>query len=122
MLPGGRDVTWTDDGLRLVSWYVRVDTGRATVLVSPGHAGNRSLTAPLARALSVLLLDYRGYGGDSGDPTESELALDVRAGNCDKPDPAGLLFRPPGRDYGNAGPGTRTSPRSARTRRGSGRR
>lgn len=84
-LPGGRDVTLvTDDGLRLAAWYARVDGARATVLVAPGNAGNRSLRTPLARALvaqgmSVLLLDYRGYGGNPGDPTESGLALDARA-------------------------------------------
>nr|WP_158884177.1 alpha/beta fold hydrolase [Amycolatopsis anabasis] len=85
ILPGGRDVTLvTGDGLRLAAWYSPVDGARATVLVAPGNAGNRSLRAPLAhalnaRGLSVLLLDYRGYGGNTGDPTESGLALDVRA-------------------------------------------
>nr|WP_245574117.1 alpha/beta fold hydrolase [Amycolatopsis nigrescens] len=85
VLPGGRDVTLvTGDGLRLTAWYFPVAAARATVLVAPGNAGNRSLRVPLARALSarglsVLLLDYRGYGGNAGDPTESGLALDVRA-------------------------------------------
>lgn len=85
VLPRGRDVSLvTADGLRLAAWYVPADDARATVLVAPGNAGNRSLRAPLARALnarglSVLLLDYRGYGGNPGDPTESGLALDVRA-------------------------------------------
>jgi fermentation-respiration switch protein FrsA (DUF1100 family) len=42
------------------------------------------MRAPLARTLaargmSVLLFDYRGYGGNPGDPTEEGLALDVRA-------------------------------------------
>jgi fermentation-respiration switch protein FrsA (DUF1100 family) len=85
ILPGGQDVTLvTDDGLRLAAWYFPVDAAQATVLAAPGNAGNRSLRVPLARALyarglSVLLLDYRGYGGNPGDPTESGLALDVRA-------------------------------------------
>ncbi len=39
---------------------------------------------PLARALAdegftVLLFDYRGYGGNAGSPSESGLALDARA-------------------------------------------
>jgi uncharacterized protein len=52
------------------------------VLVAGGNAGNRSLRAPLARALArrgfaVLLFDYRGYGGNSGRPSEDGLARDA---------------------------------------------
>lgn len=85
ILPGGRDVTLTtSDGLRLAAWFFPADGATATVLVAPGNAGNRSYRTPLARALtarglSVLLLDYRGYGGNPGSPTEDGLALDVRA-------------------------------------------
>lgn len=87
VLPGARDVRLpTSDGLTLGAWYVPAtgaDLG-VSVLVAPGNAGDRSLRAPLAEALrargmSVLLLDYRGYGGNPGDPTEEGLALDVRA-------------------------------------------
>ncbi|HWM02423.1 MAG TPA: alpha/beta hydrolase [Actinophytocola sp.] len=87
VLPGARDVRLTTaDGLELGAWYVPAsgpDTG-VTVLVAPGNAGDRSMRAPLAAALrargmSVLLLDYRGYGGNPGDPTEAGLALDARA-------------------------------------------
>lgn len=85
VLPGGRDVTLrTTDGLALGAWFLPVSGARATVLVAPGNGGDRSLRAPLARALadrglSVLLLDYRGYGGNPGSPSEEGLALDVRA-------------------------------------------
>ena len=85
VVDGGRDVTLTTrDGVRLGAWHFVADPARATVLVAPGNAGNRSLRVPLARALvarglSVLLVDYRGYGGNPGDPTEAGLALDVRA-------------------------------------------
>jgi uncharacterized protein len=87
VLPGARDVLLhTADGLDLGAWYVPA-TGRdlgVTVLVAHGNAGDRAMRAPLAEALaargmSVLLFDYRGYGGNPGDPTEEGLALDVRA-------------------------------------------
>jgi uncharacterized protein len=54
------------------------------VLVCNGNGGNRALRAPLATALSraglsVLLFDYRGYGGNPGRPSEDGLAADARA-------------------------------------------
>jgi uncharacterized protein len=88
VLPGARDVQLhTRDGLTLAAWYVPargVDTG-VSVLVASGNGGNRVLRAPLAAALrdrgmSVLLIDYRGYGGNPGSPSEEGLALDARAG------------------------------------------
>lgn len=85
LLPGGEDVSFdTEDGLRLRGWFVAGRTGRVTVLVFNGNGGNRSARAPLAAALaragiSVLLFDYRGYGGNPGHPTETGLAADARA-------------------------------------------
>ncbi|TWP54385.1 alpha/beta hydrolase [Lentzea tibetensis] len=85
VIPGGRDVTLhTRDGLHLTAWYFPQKNAKATVLVAPGNAGNRSLRTPLAKALtarnlSVLLLEYRGYGGNHGHPTEEGLAHDARA-------------------------------------------
>jgi fermentation-respiration switch protein FrsA (DUF1100 family) len=87
VLPGARDVALTtSDGLTLGAWFVPA-TGRDlgfTVLVANGNGGNREHRADLAaalraRGLSVLLFDYRGYGGNPGDPSEGGLALDVRA-------------------------------------------
>ena len=87
VLRGARDVELhTSDGLVLDAWFVPArGAGRGlTVLVANGNAGDRSLRAPLARALaaeglSVLLFDYRGYGGNQGRPSEEGLARDVRA-------------------------------------------
>lgn len=87
VVPGAKDVVLeTSDGLRLGAWLVPAaepDRGVA-VLVANGNAGDRSVRAPLARALAaegltVLLFDYRGYGGNKGSPTEEGLARDVRA-------------------------------------------
>lgn len=75
----------TSDGLELGGWYfpARGSEGRA-VLVFNGNAGNRSHRVPLAEALrdrgwAVLLIDYRGYGGNPGSPSEEGLARDARA-------------------------------------------
>lgn len=89
VIPGARDVTLrTADGLRLAAWLVPPRPGtpdrRVTVLVAPGNAGNRLDRAPLAaalagRGLTVLLVDYRGYGGNPGSPSEEGLARDIRS-------------------------------------------
>jgi fermentation-respiration switch protein FrsA (DUF1100 family) len=91
VLPGGRDVTLrTGDDLELAAWFFPADGSdeaaeRApAVLFAPGNGGNRGGRIPLAealteRGLSVLLLEYRGYGGNPGNPTEEGLALDARA-------------------------------------------
>jgi uncharacterized protein len=87
VLAAAREVTLrTDDGLELGAWFVPAgEPDRAiAVLVAAGNAGNRSLRAPLAAALAhkglaVLLVDYRGYGGNRGRPTQAGLARDVRA-------------------------------------------
>jgi pimeloyl-ACP methyl ester carboxylesterase len=85
-LAGGQDVVLrTDDGMELAAWYVpaRHDC-RRTVLIAPGNAGNRADRAPLGRALAdhglgVLMLDYRGYGGNPGRPDEPGLRADAQA-------------------------------------------
>lgn len=85
-LPRAKDARFeTDDGIELKGWFLpgSPDVGPG-VLVANGNASNRSHRAPLARALagrgiSVLLFDYRGYGGNPGTPSEDGLRRDVRA-------------------------------------------
>lgn len=84
--PAREVVLHTSDGLRLAGWLVpaAVDDRGAAVLVAPGNAGHRGYRAPLAAGLAgagftVLLLDYRGYGGNPGRPSEAGLARDARA-------------------------------------------
>jgi len=75
----------TSDGLTLNGWFVSPDTNpKFSVIVFNGNAGNRAYRAPLAHALvragmSVLIFDYRGYGGNPGSPTEDGLKVDARA-------------------------------------------
>jgi uncharacterized protein len=83
--PTARDVALqTEDGIRLGAWYFPAAGGGPAVLVCNGNGGDRSLRAELAAALnraglSVLLFDYRGYGGNPGRPSEDGLAADARA-------------------------------------------
>lgn len=85
VLPGGEDVVLeTEDGIRLGAWFLPAPGGGPAVLVCNGNAGDRMMRAPLAAALSrmglsVLLFDYRGYGGNPGHPSEQGLAADARA-------------------------------------------
>jgi len=76
----------TQDGLTLGAWFVEpASPGTGwTVILFNGNAGNRALRAPLARGLAangiaVLMVDYRGYGGNPGSPTEEGLLRDARA-------------------------------------------
>lgn len=86
-MPGASEVALgTSDGLRLTAWLVPAAGAdrRLAVLLAPGNAGNRGgrvrLANALARAgLTVLLLEYRGYGANPGRPSEAGLARDVRA-------------------------------------------
>ena len=53
-------------------------------IVFNGNAGNRSYRGTLGArfvqaGFSVLLFDYRGYGGNPGSPSEDGLAADARA-------------------------------------------
>jgi fermentation-respiration switch protein FrsA (DUF1100 family) len=103
VLPGAQDVSFrTGDGLELAGWFVPAATGAptATVLVLNGNGGNRAGRAPLAAALArqglaVLLFDYRGYGGNPGEPTETGLAADARAARgylLSRPDTGRIVY------------------------------
>jgi fermentation-respiration switch protein FrsA (DUF1100 family) len=75
----------TADGLTLHAWYKAPVEQNPVILYLPGNAGNRGYRVRLARffmnaGLGVLLLDYRGYGGNPGKPSEAGLYQDGRAG------------------------------------------
>jgi pimeloyl-ACP methyl ester carboxylesterase len=91
VIDGAKDVTLsTADGLELGAWFVPADPAAGhdqrgyAVLVAPGNGGSRLGRAPLAERLSergfaVLLMDYRGYGGNPGSPSEKGIVLDADA-------------------------------------------
>ncbi|WP_440995944.1 alpha/beta hydrolase [Arhodomonas sp. SL1] len=72
------------DGITLDGWYVPATRSRATLLFFHGNAGNLSHRLDSIRLfheldLSVLIIDYRGYGRSDGRPSETGTALDARA-------------------------------------------
>ncbi|MEN8041328.1 MAG: alpha/beta hydrolase [Actinomycetota bacterium] len=71
----------TDDGLTLNGWFFAHPQADAAVVVFNGNGGNRGGRVGLARSLAslehgVLLFDYRGYGGNQGQPSEEGLIAD----------------------------------------------
>lgn len=84
----------TEDGHRLQGWHWPGEKP-LTLVYFPGNGGNRADRLEWARdfhrlGYGLLLLDYRGYGGNSGTPTETGLYRDARAA-------VNWLARDPGR-------------------------
>lgn len=75
----------TMDGLLLTAWYKSAVERHPTVLYLHGNAGHIGFRMPLVREFinagwGVLLVEYRGYGGNAGKPSEQGLYEDGRAG------------------------------------------
>lgn len=75
----------TDDGLVSRSWYGPANLGLPTIVYFQGNAGTIEGRGFKARPLmdqgyGVLLIGYRGYGGNPGAPSEAGLIEDGRAG------------------------------------------
>jgi fermentation-respiration switch protein FrsA (DUF1100 family) len=74
----------TADGERLVGWWRPPRPGAGVVLYLHGNAGNLAdragrLEELAFTGLGVLGIDYRGYGGSTGSPSEEGLAQDAEA-------------------------------------------
>ncbi|WP_298627470.1 alpha/beta fold hydrolase [uncultured Legionella sp.] len=92
----------TKDNITLNSWYMPAQANKPTVLYLHGNAGHIGYRMPLARefiksGLGVFLLEYRGYGGNKGSPTEkgfyedSETALNYLVQQGIKPSAIAVL-------------------------------
>ena len=73
----------TEDGIRLLSWYWPGERP-LTLAYFSGNGGNRADRLEWARdfhrlGYGLLLLEYRGYGGNPGTPTETNLYRDAQA-------------------------------------------
>ncbi len=83
--PGLREVTLrTADGLSLSSWYLAPRDGRPVIAYFHGNAGHAGYRADRLQRFArdgygVLMVEYRGYGGNPGAPTEAGLYDDARA-------------------------------------------
>jgi fermentation-respiration switch protein FrsA (DUF1100 family) len=74
----------TSDGLVLTAWYAPAKPGRRTIVYVHGNAGtlgdrHRRVLPYLEHGYGMLLVGYRGYGGNPGEPTEKGLYEDGRA-------------------------------------------
>ncbi len=75
----------TSDGLTLTAWFHAHKTSGTTIILFPGNGGNREWRYGFAQMVrgqgraSVLQVDYRGYGGNPGKPTEERIYLDAEA-------------------------------------------
>jgi hypothetical protein len=89
-LPRGEEFTslesfevTTSDNVRLQGWYWP-GTRPVTLLVFHGNAGHRGYRLEWLKdlhglGLGISIIDYRGYGGSEGSPTETGLYLDAEA-------------------------------------------
>ena len=74
----------TADGLNLYAWYKKPNGQKVTVVYFHGNGGHLGGRMPMVRYMldkgfGVLLVEYRGYGGNPGTPTEKGLYEDARA-------------------------------------------
>ncbi len=97
----GADISFrTDDGLELHGWHLLpagqrlaspaefdrslADPAHFVILFFPGNGGNRrhrdlDFLALTKLPAHVIAFDYRGYGENRGQPTETKLAADAQA-------------------------------------------
>lgn len=74
----------TSDNILLHGWFIKTRKERGTVLFFHGNAGNISHRLDSIRifhslGLSVLIIDYRGYGQSEGRVSEQGTYLDAEA-------------------------------------------
>lgn len=68
----------TSDHLKLTGWYVPAQNNKETVLFAHGNGGHMGdrwmmMESFINRGYGVFCFDYRGYGGNPGQPSETGL-------------------------------------------------
>jgi uncharacterized protein len=74
----------TSDGETLVAWHIAPAAGKPLILYFHGNGGGLELRNERFKALTetgdgLLAIEYRGYGGSSGSPSEEGLQRDAEA-------------------------------------------
>jgi len=74
----------TSDGVTVAAWWIPRPNGRGALIFCHGNAGNMGDRVGKLRlfhdlGLSVLALEYRGYGASQGRPSEQGTARDMDA-------------------------------------------
>jgi uncharacterized protein len=74
----------TSDGVTVAAWWIPRPSGRGALIFCHGNAGNMGDRVGKLRpfhdlGLSVLALEYRGYGASQGRPSEQGTARDMDA-------------------------------------------
>jgi uncharacterized protein len=83
--PGFQEISVrTEDGIALKAWYAPATTKPCTIVFFHGNADNLRTAAPVANpyidaGYGFLIVEYRGFSGLPGSPTESGLYRDGRA-------------------------------------------
>lgn len=84
-LPQAEEVMLTtSDGERLLAWYAAPQAEKPLVIYFQGNGGGLDLRANrfgklVSDGTGLLAVNYRGYGGSTGRPTEAGLIADANA-------------------------------------------
>lgn len=74
----------TEDGIELKGWYAPATARKLSLIYFHGNADNIENVIPIAMpyiaaGYGFLVVEYRGYSGFAGEPTEDGLYADARA-------------------------------------------
>jgi uncharacterized protein len=84
-LPEAQEATLTTaDGERIFAWHVAPRDGKPVILYLHGNGGALRYRVErfrkfVADGIGLIAIDYRGYGGSSGSPSEAGLIADGEA-------------------------------------------
>jgi uncharacterized protein len=84
-LPEAEEITLTaSDGVHIVGWHVAPRDGKPVILYFHGNGGALHYRVErfhhlIKEGLGLVAIEYRGYGGSEGSPSEAGLIADAEA-------------------------------------------